>query len=249
VVIPIHDVNPTRRPAVVTAVLIIVNLAVYFGIQYPKSDAAEARFDYRWAGVPCELTRQHPLTIESYQSQRCLTGSASPANEIFADKNVWLAVFVSMFLHGSILHVLGNMLFLWVFGNNVEDQLGHVAFLAFYLIGGIVASATHIIGNADSVAPFLGASGAIAAVMGAYIVWFPRARVWSLVPIIFFYGLLPLPAVLVLGLWFLLQFFVQSASGIATLAHIGGFLFGMLVAFLLMRVARFPRPAPVFGGR
>src|SRR5213080_3365385 len=201
-VIPIRDENPTRRSAVVTVALIVVNLAVYFGIQYPKSDAAEARFDYRWAGVPCEVTRNHPLTIESYQSQQCRAGPASPTNEIFPDKNVWLGVVFSMFLHGSILHVLGNMLFLWIFGNNVEDQLGRVAFLVFYLIGGIAASGAHIIGNANSIVPFLGASGAIAAVMGAYIVWFPRARVWSLVPILFFLGLLRLPAALVLGLWF-----------------------------------------------
>jgi rhomboid family protein len=245
VVIPIHDENPTRRRAVATALLIIVNLAVYFGIQYPKSDVAEARFDYRWAGVPCEVTRNHPLTVQSFEARKCEPGPASRGNEIFPDKNVWLAVLISMFLHGSILHVLGNMLFLWVFGNNVEDQLGHVGFVAFYLIGGVAASATHIIGNADSVVPFVGASGAIAAVMGAYIVWFPHARVWSLVPIVFFFGLLPLPAVLVLGLWFVLQFFVQSASGIATLAHIGGFVFGMLVAFLLSRIAHLPRRAPL----
>jgi len=155
----------------------------------------------------------------------------------FPGKNVYLAVVYSMFLHGSVLHVLGNMLFLWIFGNNVEDQLGPLPFLAFYLVGGVVASVVHIIGNIDSTTPFLGASGAIAAVMGAYIVWFPKARVLTLLGFI----LLSLPAALVLGIWFVLQFFTQSSSGIATLAHIGGFVFGVLVAFVLARVAQLPR--------
>ena len=140
-----------------------------------------------------------------------------------------------MFLHGSILHVLGNMLFLWIFGNNVEDQLGPFWFLVLYLVGGVVASLVHILGNLDSTSPFLGASGAIAVVMGAYIVWFPRARVLTLVPIVFIFLPVRLPAIVVLGLWFVLQFFTQSSSGIATLAHIGGFVFGMLVAFVLAR--------------
>jgi len=246
-VIPIRDENPTARRAIVTILLIVVNLAIYFGIQLPKSGDAEALFEYRWAGVPCELHTGKPAVFTPDQ-RIAPAACAVPASGIegpqtaFPDKNVWLAVFFSMFLHASILHVLGNMLFLWIFGNNVEDQLGHVGFLVLYLVGGIVASLVHIAGNLDSTAPFLGASGAIAVVMGAYIVWFPRARVLTLVPIVLIFVPVRLPAIVVLGLWFVLQFLTQSTSGIATLSHIGGFVFGMLVAFVLARAAGFPRP-------
>jgi membrane associated rhomboid family serine protease len=259
-VIPIRDENPTTRRAIVTLLLIVVNIAIYFGIQYPKhSDNAQALFEYRWAGVPCELRTGKPVVVEPAGFSEggpavvapTATACAIPAAGIstpqpaFPQKNVWLAVFFSMFLHASILHVLGNMLFLWIFGNNVEDQLGRFWFLALYLVGGIVASLVHILGNLDSASPFLGASGAIAVVMGAYIVWWPKARVLTLIPIVLIFVPVRLPAVVVLGLWFVLQIFTQSSSGIATLAHIGGFVFGVLVAFVLARAAGFPHPRPL----
>ncbi|HEY5170814.1 MAG TPA: rhomboid family intramembrane serine protease [Acidimicrobiia bacterium] len=249
--IPIRDDNPTARRAIVTILLIAVNIAIYFGVQYPKhGDAnAEALFDYRWAGVPCEVRTGKPLVLVPDGTVTSPTACAVPASGIaepqraFPNKNVWLAVAFSMFLHGSILHVLGNMLFLWIFANNVEDRLGRFWFLVLYLVGGAVASAVHILGNLDSTTPFLGASGAIAVVMGAYIVWFPRARVLTLIPIVLVFFPVRLPAIVVLGLWFVLQIFTQSSSGIATLAHIGGFVFGMLVAFVLARAAGFRRHA------
>jgi membrane associated rhomboid family serine protease len=252
-VIPIRDENPTARRAIVTILLIAVNIGIYFGIQYPKhADAnAEAVFEYRWAGVPCEVRTGKPIVLVPDGTITPAAACAIPAAGIaapqraFPQKNVWLSVVFSMFLHGSILHVLGNMLFLWIFGNNVEDQLGHAGYLLLYLVGGVVASLVHIVGNLDSTTPFLGASGAIAVVMGAYIVWFPRARVLTLVPIVFILWPLRLPAIFVLGLWFLLQFLTQSSTGIATLAHIGGFVFGMLVAFVLAQTAGFPRRAPL----
>jgi membrane associated rhomboid family serine protease len=251
-VIPIRDENPTTRRAIVTLLLIAVNIVIYFGIQYPKhNDAnAEALFEYRWSGVPCEVRTGHPVVVVPADTAIAAKDCAIPAAGIsrpetpFPQKNVWLGVFFSIFLHGSILHVLGNMLFLWIFGNNVEDQLGPVWYLLLYLVGGMVAAGVHILGNLDSTSPFLGASGAIAVVMGAYIVWFPRARVLTLVPIVFIFFPVRLPAIVVLGLWFVLQFFTQSSSGIATLAHIGGFVFGMLVAFVLARVGGFPRRVP-----
>ena len=246
--IPIRDENPTARRAIVTILLIIVNVAIYFGVQFPKhNDAnAEALFEYHWAGVPCEVHTGKPVVFVPdgpLRASPCAVAATGirTARPAFPHKNVWLAVFFSMFLHASILHVLGNMLFLWIFGNNVEDQLGPVGFLALYLVGGIVASLVHIVGNIDSTSPFLGASGAIAVVMGAYIVWFPRARVLTLVPIVLIFWPVRLPAIVVLGLWFVLQLLTQSSSGIATLAHIGGFVFGMLVAFVLARTAGFPR--------
>ena len=162
--IPIRDENPTARRAIVTIVLIAVNIGIYFGIQYPKHDAnAEALFEYRWAGVPCEVHTGKPIVVVP-EGSSAPTQCAIPAAGIdqpqpaFPDKNIWLAVFFSMFLHASILHVLGNMLFLWIFGNNVEDQLGRVGFLVLYLVGGLVASGVHILGNLNSTSPFLGAS-------------------------------------------------------------------------------------------
>jgi len=251
-VIPIRDDNPTTRRAVVTLLLIVVNVGIYFGIQYPKHSANEsALFEYRWAAVPCEVRTGKPVvivpeTLVAPATDACAvtaSGIDTPQTA-FPHKNVWLALFFSMFLHASILHVLGNMLFLWVFGNNVEDQLGPFGFLALYLVGGIVASLVYVVGNLDSTTPVLGASGAIAVVMGAYIVWWPRARVLTVIPPFFF---LPfrIPAAVVLGLWFVLQLFTDSgSSGVATLAHIGGFVFGVLAALLLAQAAGFPRRAP-----
>ena len=253
--IPLRDENPTARRAVVTILLIVVNIAIYFGVQFPKhNDAnAEALFEYRWAGVPCEIHTGKPVVVApegTVPASACtITASGIDTPQAaFPHKNIWLAVFFSMFLHASILHVLGNMLFLWIFGNNVEDQLGPFWFLVLYLGGGIVASLVHILGNLDSTAPFLGASGAIAVVMGAYIVWFPRARILTLVPIVLIFVPVRLPAIILLGFWFVLQVFTQSSSGIATLAHIGGFLFGALVAYVLARTAGFPKRAPLPGG-
>ncbi len=248
--IPIRDDNPTARRAIVTILLIVVNIGIYFAIQMPKQSAAETLFEYRWAGVPCEIHTGKPVVIVPdtavIPAGSCAVGASgiSAPQTAFPSKNVWLAVLFSMFLHGSILHVLGNMLFLWIFGNNVEDQLGPFWFGALYLVGGIVASAVHILGNLDSTSPFLGASGAIAVIMGAYIVWFPKARVLTLVPIVFIFFPLRLPAIVMLGLWFVIQFLTQSSSGIATLAHIGGFVFGVIVAYVLERTAGLPRHGP-----
>jgi membrane associated rhomboid family serine protease len=149
-----------------------------------------------------------------------------------------LSVLYSMFLHGGWLHLLGNMLFLWVFGNNVEDRLGRIRYLLFYLVCGYAAAYAFALVNPDSTQPLIGASGAIAGVLGAYLVLYPRARVWSLVPFLLFIPL-RLPAWLVLGLWFLLQwaysagFAVSQAGDVAYLAHVAGFLLGALLALPL----------------
>jgi membrane associated rhomboid family serine protease len=245
-VLPLRDENPTSRRAVITIALILLNVAIYFGIQLPKSSntAEEVRFTYEYAAVPCEIRTGHPVLAVPVQLPIAPNACAVPATGIVAPqpvaphKNVWLAILFSMFLHGSVLHVLGNMLFLWIFGNNVEDQLGPIFYLVFYLVGGFVAALVHIAGNLDSTVPIVGASGAIAAVLGAYFVWFPTARVLTVI-LPFFFFIFRLPAVVVLGLWFLTQFLTQSSSGIATLAHIGGFVFGAIVA-LLLRAAGFP---------
>ena len=245
--LPLRDENPTSRLAIVTLALIVINLGVYFGLQFPKSARGQTDFDYRWGAIPCELRTGKPAvavpegTSPAASACTVTAGGISAPQVAFPGKNVWLALVVSMFLHGSAFHVLTNMLFLWIFGNNVEDQLGRAGFLAFYLVGGIVAAFVHVVGNLGSSAPFLGASGAIAVVMGAYLVWFPRARVVTLVIFVVIPWIFRFPAALVLGVWFLLQFVIPSSTNIATLAHIGGFVFGALVAFVLARVAAFPR--------
>jgi membrane associated rhomboid family serine protease len=252
-VIPIRDENPTRRFPVVTVGLIALNLLVFFALQLPKesdpsdfiggiSEADELNYEY--GAIPCELTDGHPLDVAQFVTQQCSAGSTGGIGgqrEVFPDKNVYLAVLFSLFMHGSILHVLGNMLFLWIFGNNVEDRLGPVPFLVFYLFVGVVATATHVAFNTGSTVPTIGASGAIAGVMGAYIVWWPHAKVLSLIPILFFFGFIELPAAVVLGIWFVMQFFTNPNEGVAWLAHVGGFAAGAAIAFSVRRLLP-PRP-------
>jgi membrane associated rhomboid family serine protease len=265
-VIPIRDENPTRRFPVMTVGLIALNLLVFFGLQFPKaSDPSDYiggiteadEFDYRYGAIPCELTDGRPLIVAQLATQQCSAEANSGslgAREVFPDKNVYLAVLFSLFLHGSILHVLGNMLFLWVFGNNVEDRLGPIPYLLFYLLAGVAATAAHVAFNTGSTVPTIGASGAIAGVMGAYIVWWPHARVLTVIPILFFFGFINLPAAVVLGVWFVTQFFTNPNEGVAWLAHVGGFAFGAAVAYALHRVLPPrplgpPRPRPTWGGR
>jgi membrane associated rhomboid family serine protease len=160
-----------------------------------------------------------------------------------------LPIFVSMFLHGGWLHLLGNMLFLFVFGRSIEDRFGHLQFLLIYFLAGLSGALLHIVLNAGSRLPTIGASGAIAGVLGAYFISFPRARITTVVPLLFFFWTLELPALLLLGYWFLIQFFtgfemlaIQSATrgGVAWWAHVGGFVVGMLLALTLRpRTPRF----------
>lgn len=155
---------------------------------------------------------------------------------------IWLPLFTSMFLHGGWLHLLGNMLYLWVFGANVEDRWGHGKYLFFYLLCGAVGGLFHIFANPQSPVPTIGASGAVAGILGAYFIFFPKARVLTLVPIGFFLATFNIPAMLFLFIWFLLQFFnavllESGASGaemVAWWAHIGGFIFGAVTAILLL---------------
>ena len=153
--------------------------------------------------------------------------------EPFPDKNVFLAVLVSMFLHGSWLHLRGNMLFLWIFGNNIEDRLGQVGYAFFYLVAGVAAALAHIATQPSSIVPVVGASGAIAGVMGAYLVLFPKARILTIIPLFIFLQFVYLPAYVVLLGWFVLQFFTNPNTGVAAAAHIGGFVFGAAIGLFL----------------
>jgi membrane associated rhomboid family serine protease len=169
-------------------------------------------------------------TFSAGDDTACADGGAG--TPLYPGKSVLLAVVTSMFLHGGLLHLAGNMLFLWIFGNNIEDRLGHLRYLAFYLAAGVVATLAHIAVQPDSTVPVVGASGAIAGVMGAYLVWFPKARVTTL--FIFFVILFrQVQARWVLGIWFLSQFLVNPNDGVAWMAHVGGFVFGALVALLV----------------
>lgn len=249
-VIPIHDENPLRRRPVVTWSLIAINVAVFltepavahFGLHATQTVAQACRqaayFDHH-AAIPYELIHHHPLPPHHYTevTARGVHVQCPTINE--AGKRPWFSVLESMFLHGGWLHLLGNMLFLLIFGNNVEDRMGRGAYLAFYLATGYVAAYGFALSNSSSTVPIIGASGAIAGVLGAYIVVFPRARVISLLPFLFFIPV-RLPAWFVLGLWFVLQAIYSaalSASGanVAYAAHIYGFAFGVLIALLFRR--------------
>ena len=222
--IPLRDRNPTRRTAVVTLALILAcfgAFAVELSITASGGDPALGRFFDRWGAVPADIT------------------AALEAGDYFGRATI--GMFTSMFLHGGWLHLLGNMLFLWIFGNNVEDRLGRLPFLIFYLVGGIAAALTQVVIDPQSTVPLVGASGAIAAALGAYIVLFPGARILSLVFLGFFYQLLEVPALVLLGFWFVLQLVSGFGSlgggtaegGVAFFAHIGGFALGVVVGLLL----------------
>lgn len=251
VVIPVHDVNPLRRTPWVTYALIAINVAVLLLTpgMLPRAAARpgaaacqQAAFFDHYGAIPRELIRDRPLrvvptgrAVQTPQGAFCELGGPRYR------KIPPLSVLTAMFVHSGWLHLLGNMLFLLVFGNNVEDRLGRLRYLLFYLASGYAAAYGFAAMHAGSAQPLVGASGAIAGVLGAYLVFFPRARVWSLVPFLFFIPL-RVPAWLVLGLWFVLQwvYTLGHATGggpVAYVAHVFGFVFGMLVA-LLVRAAR-----------
>jgi membrane associated rhomboid family serine protease len=239
-VIPLRDDNPTTRFAFVTLLLIAVNVFVYFVVQ-PHGGADEARFTLERAAIPCELRQRAPLTVEEYQTRDCDADAfEGPDQEFSPHKNVWLAVFTSMFLHGSILHLAGNMLFLWIFGNNVEDHLGPVIYIVFYGVVGVAAMAAHFLADPSSTIPVIGASGAIAGVMGAYLVLWPKARILTVVPLFLFF-VVYLPAGLVLGIWFAMQFLTNPNEGVAWVAHVGGFAAGVLLGLGLKGMLGQPR--------
>ncbi|HYO43477.1 MAG TPA: rhomboid family intramembrane serine protease [Candidatus Limnocylindrales bacterium] len=232
--LPLRDARPPRRTPVVTA-LLLVACTLVFGLELAVmtlgGEDALVELLERWGLIPAGLVAA--LQAGDVASQPVLT------------------VFTHMFLHGGWLHLMGNMLFLWIFAVNVEDRLGRVPFLLFYLVGGVAAAAGHMLVDPASEVPMVGASGAISAVLGGYLVLFPRARIQSLVFLVFFYELIAVPAVLVLGFWFVLQVIDgfaslgltgDASSGIAFWAHIGGFVAGMAMALPLRVLRREPRP-------
>jgi membrane associated rhomboid family serine protease len=249
VVIPIHDRNPVRRTPVVTYVLIAVNVVVFLlqpiafssvggGVDNAQACRQEAFFQ-RWGAIPDELLSNDPadlVVVAPAGNGQCLLGT--PAY----DKQPFVSAITAMFLHGGWLHLLGNLLFLFVFGNNVEDRLGRLRYLLCYLGWGVVATYGFALTQASSQSVVVGASGAIAGVLGAYLVLFPKARVISLVPFLFFLPV-PLPAWVVLGVWFGLQALysagasVTEGAAVAYVAHVAGFVAGFLTAKMIGRRA------------
>ena len=232
--LPIKDDIPTRRFPLVTVVIIAINVIVFFGFQVTDLSLDGAQIDpdvtQKYAAIPYEITHPGDQCVEI---DRC-----GPAAEAEADGEGYpstiFTVLAAMFMHGGLLHIGSNMLFLWIFGNNIEDSMNRGLFVAFYLAGGVVATLAQTLLDTDSTIPTLGASGAIAAVLGGYALLYPRARVLTIVLIIFFVTILRLPALLVLGAWLLLQFLGwsvessgESMGGVAYMAHIGGFAFGL----------------------
>jgi membrane associated rhomboid family serine protease len=216
--IPLRDDNPTTIPPIVTIGIIVLCSLVFLWQLTLSEGAARAAVD-AYGVVPAVLLGGKPSKV-----------AAMPPE---------LSIVTSMFMHGGWMHIIGNMLYLWIFGNNIEDRLGHVRFVLFYLLCGTAAALAQSLANTRSEVPMIGASGAIAGVLGAYMVLFPRAHVLVLVPLGFFTQIMRLPAMLVLGFWFVLQFLQGGLmapgeeGGVAYWAHIGGFVAGIVLIFLL----------------
>ncbi len=224
---PLKDVNPTRITPFVTFGFIVANLLVFFVIQSQQTPAEREEFLYRRAAIGCEITTLQPLSAEEILTGRCLSGSEEP---VFPEKIPFCSVLTSMFRHGGIPHVVINMWFLWIFGNNVEEAFGRLRYILMYIAGGVGATLTFVAANPDSTIPLVGASGAIAAVLGSYAVLFPGHRVLSLLG----WFIVPVPAAVFLGVWFVLQFGL-GGTNVAWEAHTGGFAFGFALTLLFRR--------------
>ena len=212
--LPLRDFIPTRRFPAVTVGIIVVNIIAFAYELLAEAGGTLEQTFYTMGVVPFNVTHDFGLAVA-------------------------LSFLTSMFLHGGFMHIIGNMLYLWIFGNNVEDSMGRGRFLVFYLLAGLIASAAQVLASPNSPIPSIGASGAIAGVLGAYIVLFPRARVQALIFLGYFARLTQLPALLVLGFWFVLQLFngllafgMTQMGGVAWFAHVGGFVTGLLLVRL-----------------
>jgi membrane associated rhomboid family serine protease len=258
-VFPLKDNIPTRRFPILTVAIIVLNVVVFFGFQDARVTLAGAGVNedkvVEYGAIPYELTHpgkecfapesraQLAAAARASQDPVVCEGQGTAPDDLAEDIGVenapaWITIFSSMFMHGGLLHIAGNMLFLWIFGNNIEDSMGRARFVLFYLLGGAAALAAQTAIDPSSTAPTIGASGAVAAVLGGYALLYPRARVVTLILIIFFITIVELPAVLVLGAWFLIQLFYGAADlgqplggsgGVAYFAHIGGFVFGLIL--------------------
>ncbi len=237
---PLYDVNPTKRFPLVTIGLVIVNALVFLATLALPEDRQMRVFLY--AGfVPKrieQLSSREPIPIPA--EVQAAPGDAAPLQWQPVPREVLLSLLTCMFLHGGWLHLIGNLWFLWIFGNNCEDRLGHVPFLGFYLVGGLTASLCHWAFDSQSTMPMIGASGAVAAVLGGYAITWPWARVKTLIFLFVFVTFVDLPALALLGFWFVLQLLSGTADLVQTpvehvawWAHVGGFVAGLVLMPLL----------------
>ena len=268
--IPLKDNLPTSRFPILTVILIVLNVGFFIWQTQFQPDRLESQAGLgavdasaiEYGAVPYRLT--HPADSDcaihpGAQTAEIVCGSeVRPTDPPLDQAPWWVTVFTSMFMHGGILHIAGNMLFLWVFGNNIEDSMGRPRFLLFYLLAGIVAVYAQSLLDTSSTVPTIGASGAVAGVLGGYALLHPQARVLTLIFIIFFVTLIEIPAVILLGIWFFLQFLpavgqaaipdVWTGAGVAYFAHVGGFIFGLLTIKLFANRYRAGQPpAPLTG--
>ena len=240
---------PTDRFPVVTVALVLANFLMYFLFQKAGILAGPDQLNVvEYGAIPYEITNPgHECELLSND----IACEGQPGVRIDAEPQAptWQTLFTSMFMHGSIVHIAGNMLFLWIFGNNIEDSMGRLRFLLFYLLGGLVAIGAQVAIAPDAAVPTVGASGAVSAVLGGYLLLYPRARVVTAIFIVFFFTLVELPALLVLGFWFVQQLAfgyldfnspAAAGGGVAYFAHIGGFVFGLLA----IRLAATRRKTP-----
>jgi membrane associated rhomboid family serine protease len=238
--IPLKDDIQTRRFPILTVAIIAINVAMFLFFQ-GAFFGSDAEFDQRvaeYGAIPYEIS--HPgERCDLVDGQVVCEGQAGVRGEAPGDlAPTWLTLLTSMFMHGGLLHIAFNMLFLWIFGNNIEDSMGRGRFVAFYLLGGLAAIGLQTLVEPDAAVPTIGASGAVAAVLGGYALLYPRARIVTLVIIVFFFTVIQLPALVVLGAWILLQLAAGASElgspvaggegGVAYFAHIGGFVFGLL---------------------
>jgi membrane associated rhomboid family serine protease len=245
--IPLKDYNPTRRVAVVTILFILLNFSVfiyqtYLSDEYQKNPLLSSDLQpLRWPSSLEYFVLKDgliPREIKGMQSVEIPVGTDRWGNAVIFRRQIspLFSLLLSLFMHGSWLHLLGNMLFLWIFGNNVEDRLGPIKFVLFYLLCGVGASLVHVAFNLNSLTPVIGASGAVSGVMGAYLLLFPTARIRTLIFIFILVTTMDIPAAVFLVIWFVFQFlYAGGGESIAWLAHVGGFIIGMLLLKLLLK--------------
>jgi membrane associated rhomboid family serine protease len=249
--IPLSDPGVQRHTQPYVTIVIIAINAVVFLYELTLGEFGQTKFYYEWGLIPTKLIHglsefgpycDGQIFRNTYGNLICQGTVVS----LEASNAAWLTVVTAMFIHGGIMHFAGNMLYLWVFGDNIEDRLGHVKYLAFYLTCGVVATLTQVAINTDSHSPTIGASGAIAGVLGAYLLLFPYNRINTLV-VMYFITILRIPAMFLLGFWFFAQNFFQglgslgsTGGGVAYWAHIGGFVTGILTVALYLKVTGQP---------
>tara|TARA_E500000178_G_C16997557_1_gene743968 strand:- start:539 stop:1279 length:741 start_codon:yes stop_codon:yes gene_type:complete len=220
-VIPLKDDNPTNSTPIITYIIIGICVVVFL-LEISSPNYSSGALFYSWGVIPASLVHNLQVPEEIYRVPPMAT------------------LITSMFMHGGFMHLIGNMLYMWIFADNIEDELGKTKFIIFYILSGIAAALTQVYMNTESTVPMVGASGAIGGVLGAYIVNHPRAKVLVLIPLGFFTQIIKVPAIFVLGIWFILQFVSSafsssSGGGVAYGAHIGGFIFGAIAILFFNR--------------